>query len=119
VTAPKITGHRWGELVVGATRFRDAKLAPDGAVEWDWRASDTHHVPGIQIADVEYLLERGSQLVILSRGFELVLQVPPETIAWMEPRVRFEILESGLAIARYNELAEAGEPVGALIHSTC
>jgi hypothetical protein len=118
--SPLITASRWGQIEVDKESFRDAKLSPDGAQEWDWRATDTHHVPGIQIADVAELVHLGSTLVILSRGFELVLQVPQATLDWLAERnIAYEVLESGLAIARYNELANLNENVGALIHSTC
>jgi hypothetical protein len=117
--SPLVTGSRWGQIEVAKESFRDAKLSPDGASEWDWRATNTHHVPGIQIADVAELVRLGATIV-LSRGFELVLQVPPATIDWLAERnIACEVLESGLAIARYNELANAKESVGALIHSTC
>ncbi len=118
--SPLVTNSRWGAIEVGTETFRDAKLSPDGAAEWDWRATNTHHVPGIQIADVAELVHLGSTIVILSRGFELVLQVPQATLDWLAERnITCEVLESGLAIARYNELANENENVGALIHSTC
>lgn len=69
-TSPEITHRSWGRIEVddGEQRFKDAKLYPGGAREWDWRETGTSHAPGIQIADVEELLEHGSKTVILSRG---------------------------------------------------
>lgn len=118
--SPLVTHLEWGRIdVEGGHQFRDAKLFPDGARQWDWRETGTRHVPGVQIADVEELLERGSSAIVLSRGMDLVLQVPADTIRWLEQRgVRVEVLESRQAVARYNELRER-EAVGALIHTTC
>lgn len=71
------------------------------------------------IADVEELLEHGARVVVLSQGVHRRLQIPAETVAWLEARgVSVEVLQTELAVARYNELA-ASEAVGALIHSTC
>ena len=121
---PRIVQIEWGRIEValpdGAARtFKDVRLYPDSAREWDWGETGMRHVPGIQIADVEELLAKGCRTVILSRGMQLVLQVPPATVEWLEKQgVRVEVLESSLAAARYNELREQ-QLVGALIHSTC
>ena len=118
--SPLVTHLEWGRIDVGPDRtFRDAKLFPDGARGWDWKETGTRHVPGIQVADVEELALRGSRTIILSRGMDLVLQVPAATVEWLERQgIRVEVLESRQAVARYNELC-ASEAVGALIHSTC
>ena len=51
------------------------------------------------------------------------MAIPPDewvaTVEWLEKQgIRVEVLESRLAVARYNELCGV-EAVGALIHSTC
>lgn len=119
--SPKITASGWGRIEVdgGLGPFKDAKLYPGGAREWDWRETGTRHSPGVQPADVEELLERGATTVVLSLGVWKRLGVCEETKTYLERRgVRFEMLPTDRAIERYNELAEA-EPVGALVHSTC
>lgn len=119
--SPTIRGLDWGQVTVeehGA--FRDAKCWPGGARGWDWDETGTSHSPGIQVADVEELVDQGAQRVILSRGQNRRLQVQDETLAWLEEQgVEAEVLESNAAVDRYNELAAKGEAVGALIHSTC
>src|SRR5262249_37684112 len=73
--SPRITHISWGRMEIeGLGRGRDFKLYPGGGREWDWTETDTHHVPGIQPADVEELLEHGSKVIVLTRGMELVLQ---------------------------------------------
>lgn len=118
---PRVTRIEWGRLELDGGRvFKDAKLWPGGAREWDWRETGTRHVPGIQLADVQELLERGCDVVILSRGQELVLRTKPEVLeALRSAGVEVLQLESRDAVARYNELVAAGRRVGALIHSTC
>lgn len=119
--SPQITDISWGTTkVAGQTgTFKDVKLYPGGAREWDWRETGTDHVPGIQPADVEELLEHGARTVILSKGFNERLQVKPETLQMLEEKgVAVQALQTEQAVQRYNELA-GNEPVGALIHSTC
>ncbi len=119
--SPEITELTWGSVTLeDHGMLRDAKCWPGGARGWDWKETGTHHDPGIQVADVEELVEKGAEHVILSKGQQERLQVHPDTLAWLEERgVEAEVLETNAAVERYNALARDGEPVGALIHSTC
>ena len=118
--SPRITHISWGRMEIeGIGQGRDFKLYPGGGREWNWRETNTHHVPGIQIADVEELLNNGAQIIVLSRGMDLVLQTAPETIAFLEEQgVPFHIEETKAAVELYNSLAEHNA-VGGLFHSTC
>jgi hypothetical protein len=120
IRSPLITHFSWGRLKVeGGRRFKDAKLFPGGSREWDWSETGTDHVPGIQPADVEELLERGAKMVVLSKGIYERLQVCPETLAMLKQRgVGFHTLQTEQAVHLYNKLREK-EPVGGLFHSTC
>ncbi len=119
--SPKITHLSWGRLEVEGEDgpFKDAKLFPRGAREWDWNETGTEHQPGIQPADVEELLEHGATVVVLGKGFYERLQVRRETLQQLEERnVTAHVGQTEEAVRLYNELSES-ERVGALIHSTC
>lgn len=119
--SPKISSISWGTVrVEGSKRdFKDVKLYPGGAREWDWKETGTSHQPGVQPADVEELLEHGAQHIVLSKGMHQRLQVRSETLDRLKNAgVEFDVMETNEAVKRYNELA-ANVPVGALIHSTC
>jgi hypothetical protein len=118
--SPIVTDFRWGRIQLGTDlEFKDVKLWPGAARAWDWDETGTRHQPGVQVADVEELVESGAEIIVLSRGVDLRLHVMTETLAWLEARgIAVEVLQSEAAVARYNELA-ATRRVGALIHSTC
>ena len=117
--SPRITHISWGRLEVDGKSFKDAKLYPGGAREWNWRETGTHHVPGIQPADVAELLDHGAEIVVLSKGVWERLQVCPETLTLLEGKgVAVEVLETESAVSRYNVLRETAR-VGGLFHSTC
>ncbi|HJQ28070.1 MAG TPA: Mth938-like domain-containing protein [Rubrobacter sp.] len=117
--SPRITHLSWGRLETEGGVFKDARLYPGGAEEWDWNETGTSHEPGIQPADVERLLERGANVVILSRGFHERLGVTPETMRMLERKgVSTHVAQTEEAARLYEELRET-EKVGALIHSTC
>ena len=120
--SPLVTHLSWGRLEVEGWdgRFKDAKLFPGGAREWDWSETGTSHEPGVQLADVEELLDRGATLVVLSRGFHERLQVRRETLQKLEERkVPVYVERTGEAVRLYNELSKEHDKVGALVHSTC
>ena len=89
------------------------------AREWDWRETGTRHVPGIQPADVQELIERGAQAVVLSKGIWERLNVCPETLDILAKNgIKVEVLQTEAAVERFNVLRES-MPVGGLFHSTC
>lgn len=119
---PVITDAEWGQIIVSYRgnkySYRDVIIWPNGSVEWDWRNTDTHHHPGIKIADVKKLVNNGVRHVILSTGFENILEVDPNTIAWLHKnKINYSILNSADAIITYNTLKN--DSVGILLHSTC
>jgi len=118
--SPRITHVSWGRLEVeGGGPFKDAKLYPGGGRAWDWRETGTRHVPGIQPADVAELIDRGAEVVVLSRGMLEALQVCPETLALLEQKgIPAHVLPTADAVRLYNELSERHRVAG-LFHSTC
>ena len=119
--SPRIIDVSWGRLEVDgeAEPYKDAKLFPGGSCQWNWRETGTAHRPGIQIADVQELLEHGSKVVVLSRGMAECLHVPRETLDFLEQRqIAVYVLPTTEAAALYNKLAQT-EPVGGLFHTTC
>ncbi|MCD4698305.1 MAG: Mth938-like domain-containing protein [Bacteroidales bacterium] len=119
--SPKIQKFSWGCIEVeGQPRdFKDAKLYPDGAEEWDWRKFGTQHVPGIHPDEVDDLTDKGSEVIVLSQGFYGRLLVPDKTISKLKKKnIEVFIRNTEEAIKVYNQLRET-KKVGALIHSTC
>ncbi|MFN2556475.1 MAG: Mth938-like domain-containing protein [Nitriliruptorales bacterium] len=118
--SPRITGLSWGSVETQAGSFRDAKLWPGGGRGWDWNETGTDHTPGVQPADVQELLNHGAEVIVVGQGQQGRLQVMDATLSEIEERgASAEVLETQSAVERYNELAEQGAAVGALIHSTC
>mmetsp|Transcript_42979 Transcript_42979/g.130837 ORF Transcript_42979/g.130837 Transcript_42979/m.130837 type:complete len:125 (-) Transcript_42979:1395-1769(-) len=119
--SPKVMDLKWGRVVVeNSGSFKDVKLYPGGAREWDWGESGTPHQPGIAPSAVDELLEAGATTILLSRGMNERLRVRPDTLKKLEEKgTEVEVLQTRFAVQRYNELVEDGVPVGALIHSTC
>jgi hypothetical protein len=119
--SPRIKDVSWGRLEVEgkAERYKDAKLFPGGSREWNWRETGTAHQPGIQVTDVQELLDHGAKVVVLSRGMAECLHIPSETLDFLKERqIPVHILPTQHAVSLYNKLAQT-EPVGGLFHTTC
>jgi hypothetical protein len=119
--SPRIKHLSWGRLEVeGETEpYKDAKLFPGGSHEWNWRETGTSHRPGIQIADVQKLLDHGAKVVVLSRGMAQCLEVPSVTLEFLKQRqIAVHVLPTTEAADLYNKLAQT-EAVGGLFHTTC
>lgn len=119
--SPRISHVSWGRLEVEGEidRYKDAKLFPGGSCEWNWRETGTSHRPGIQIADLQELLDHGAKVVVLSRGMAECLHVPGETLDFLKKRqIPVHVLPTQHAVALYNKLTET-ELVGGSFHTTC
>ena len=80
-------------------QFKDCKIWPGDAKAWDWRITGTHHRPGIQPADIAEILDQDIEVMILSRGMQLMLHTCPETEAMLQSRgVVYHIEETGQAV---------------------
>lgn len=120
--SPKVEFFKWGVVRVEGypDEFKDVKIYPGGAREWDWSETGTRHEPGIQPADVTELLDHGAQVIVLTKGVHERLHTCPETLDLLNQRgIPVHVLQTERAIEKYNSLVTEGASVGILIHSTC
>lgn len=119
--SPEILAAAWGRISVAGFSevFKDVKLYPGGAREWDWTETGTQHVPGIQASDLKELVDAGADVVVLSTGYLKRLRITPEALAYLEEHgVRHLVAQTEAAIEEYNHVRRT-DMAGALIHSTC
>ncbi len=127
-SSPVIAKIVWGEITVSqdgsSTLYKDAKLSPNGAKDWNWSAHNpaTQHRPGIQISDIEEFISGPNEVdvIILTRGVDLVLQIPQSTIDYIKSKgkVCYDGQTNDM-VALYNKLVAEGKIVGGVFHSTC
>ncbi|GAA2499776.1 hypothetical protein Ahu01nite_035680 [Winogradskya humida] len=118
--SPRVAEVEWGRIVVaGVGEFKDVIVYPGGGRAWDWRETGMRHRPGVRPVDVVELLERGADVIVLSRGMDLVLQVDQTVLDFLAGKgIEVQVAETREAVRIYNELSEH-RAVGALFHSTC
>lgn len=114
----------WGRMTVEVNgillEFKDCKVWPGGAKEWNWNVTGTRHQPGTQPADIEEILEQGVEVMILSRGMALRLHTCPATEQLLRSKgIEYRIEETRRAVELFNQLSLQGKRVGGIFHSTC
>lgn len=118
--SPAIESFKWGSVTTAeGNSYKDVMLYPGGSREWDWNRTGTSHVPGILPEDVQFLLDRDAEVIILSKGVNERLRTSDKTFNLLkEKNIPYYQLQTEKAIERYNKLCKE-KAVGALIHSTC
>ena len=123
-TAPVIEKQSWGKITIAlnskTTDYTgDVRLFPTHHEQWDWTKTNTHHSPGVQIADIAAIVD-AADIIIITRGMHLVLQVPQATIDYAKNKGKIVHVGQTEAMARlYNQLVKEGKSVGGLFHTTC
>ncbi|KAG2457245.1 AAMDC protein, partial [Polypterus senegalus] len=139
MSSPEISSLSWGHMKVKgcATAYKDCKVWPGGSRAWDWRETGTdvseqiklsqyayyfsfQHHPGVQPADLDEVLRKGVEILIIGRGMSEALQVPVNTLDYVKKQgVNVKVFQTEKAVKEYNDLACQGHKVGGVFHSTC
>uniref|UniRef100_A0A3P9PW58 Mth938 domain-containing protein n=1 Tax=Poecilia reticulata TaxID=8081 RepID=A0A3P9PW58_POERE len=124
MTSPEIATLSWGLMKVKgcSSSYKDCKVWPGGSRAWDWRetGTDSQHYPGVQPADLEEVMKKGIELLVIGRGMSEALQVPSSTLNFVKQQgIEVRVLPTQKAVAEYNKLAVQGAKVGGVFHSTC
>ena len=121
--SPLITSISWGRIILPSldpAELKDAKLWPGGGRAWDWNETGTRHNPGIQMSDIEELLEHGAEVIVLSKGMDERLRVSENIVDEIKKRgVQVYVAETREAVRIYGGELKRGRKLGALVHSTC
>jgi hypothetical protein len=118
--SPKIISLVWGKIEVeGYPAGKDFVLYPGGAECWNWNDTGTTHAGGIQPQDIDKLLAKSANKIVLTTGMTGRLRVSDATLERLKNAgVEFMILNTDEAVEVYNRLAQEWQ-VGGLFHSTC
>ncbi|CAB1348849.1 unnamed protein product [Coregonus sp. 'balchen'] len=111
MSSPEIASLSWGHMKVKgcSSAYKDCKVWPGGSRAWDWRETGTDHHPGVQPADLEEVLQKGVEILVIGRGMSEALQ----------RGVELRVLQTEKAVTEYNNLVGQGAKVGGVFHSTC
>ena len=114
--APEVESYRFGHMVVDGEEYtNDLILLPDRVIANWWRDQGHRLSP----SDLQDVFNAQPQVLVVGTGANGVMTVPQETRqAIREAGIELEIVNTGEAWKRYNELQGAREAAGAF-HLTC
>ena len=117
----KVNEFRFGSIVVDNTKYsRDVLIFADGKVELRKGGIWMFGSHNIRPKEVELLLEREPEVVIVGTGTNNKARLSSGTESWTrQKRPELIVLPSHEAVAKLNELAAQGKRVAAIIHITC
>jgi len=120
----KIKKWKWGEIEFeDGTVVKDAKVDGNGVSVWDWSEHGTRHGSGVTLEEIKALEETGCEYIVIGKGFDLMLSVSLEAMAYIGSGAEGVPIVYALgtehAVKEYNKLLSEYKRVGALIHSTC
>uniref|UniRef100_A0A3P8ZAJ2 Mth938 domain-containing protein n=1 Tax=Esox lucius TaxID=8010 RepID=A0A3P8ZAJ2_ESOLU len=121
MSSPEIVSLSWGHMKVKgcSSAYKDCKVWPGGSRGWDWRETGTEHRPQMP-ADLEEVLQKGVETLVIGRGMSEAMQVPSSTVDYVKKRgVELRVLQTEKAVKEYNNLVGQGAKVGGVFHSTC
>ena len=100
--------------------FKDCKIWPEGAVNWDWNLTGTTHDTGILPGDIKDILDHDVEVMVLSQGFDLKMKVSPSTEELLKSLgIEYHIHDTKKAVDLFNSLVHQGKRAGGIFHSTC
>ena len=120
-----VVAHDGKKVELGKSGRADLIAFPGGFRSWDWNDRNicpcADHRPGISKKAVDYLVDQGCEIVVLSKGFQDVLQTSPDVIDHLKKERKVQVVHENSATCAetYNKLAKSGKKVGLLLHSTC
>lgn len=112
----------WGVINTNDDKiYKDVRIFTDKTEKWDWGTTGTRHDPGIQIADVEDMLNSDVSYCVLSCGMQGVLKIKQETLDFLtQKNIKIYKDLTPEAIKIFNELStKFPNKVIGLFHSTC
>jgi len=115
--APRIDAYEFGRIRVDGREYRaDVIVLPERVVADWWRLEGHSLAP----EDLKEVVEAKAKVLVVGTGAYGAVAVPDATVTYLESYgVKVEAYDTAKAVARYNELAAAGERVAAGLHLTC
>jgi hypothetical protein len=119
-SSPEITRSSWGLIEIdGSQIYKDVMIYPGGCRAWNWKETGTSHETGISWSDVEVILSKGAEAIVLSKGMLNRLRISENLINELKTRgIEVYVRTTTTAIKKYNKLRKE-KKVGGLFHSTC
>jgi hypothetical protein len=112
-----IDSYEFGRIVIDGIAYTSDCLILGEAVQADWWRQQGHM---LLPEDIQPVVEHRPAVLVIGCGTAGRMKVHPATQEMLRQHgIQAEILDTGKAVERFNELAHDGVNVAAALHLTC
>jgi hypothetical protein len=112
----RISHYSFGSITIDGKAYRSDVIIFPGRVQGSWWRKEGHY---LRPEDLEEVIEAKPELVVIGTGASGVMEVPADTIKWLEGKgMKVKVARTGEAVEIYNSLKDNTSAVAAL-HLTC
>ena len=113
----QVSHYEFGNIDInGHSYHADVIITPDKVIDTWWRKQGHN----LQIDDLDEILKKEPEILIIGTGFYGRMQVPAETLKFLEQRgIQARIAKTSEAVTDFNELQKKYAKIVAALHLTC
>ena len=114
----RIDEYHFGKMVVAGNPYEFDLMICGQELYQQWRRNEGH---SLCLEDLEWMLERRPEILIIGKGNEGCMAVPVEVVEELRKRgIDVRVAKTREAAELYNELAQKDpRKIGATFHLTC
>jgi hypothetical protein len=111
-----IDSYNFGEITIDGKVYTSDVIIYKVRVDDSWRRMEGHK---LSIADLEDILQKNPDILIIGTGEAGVMKVPPDVISALEAKgIKVIVMKTGDACKEYNKISTSAN-VAAALHLTC
>lgn len=112
----KIEDYSFGKMLIGGKTYTSDLIIYPDCIDDNWWRSEGHL---LQMPDLEDIIARGPEIVVVGTGYMGVMRVPEEIgRQLLERNILLYVARSGKAVEIYNNIS-GDKKVIAAFHLTC
>lgn len=113
----QISDYSFGKITVNGKSYQSDVIITTNEVKADWRRKQGHN---LAITDLNEILKASPEILIIGSGYFGRMQVPEATRTFLKEKgIQTEILPTGDAVAKFNQLQQTCARLVAALHLTC
>lgn len=118
---PKVESFKFGSIVIDGKKYgRDVFIMPDGTIIQRKGGFWKFGSHAIKKGEIDELVRAGPEVIVVGAGTSSKAKLAADAeLSAKEANIELIILPSSTAVERFNQLADEGKQVSALIHITC
>ena len=112
-----IDSYQFGKIVIDGVEYSSDCIILGNSVKPNWWRKQGHL---LSVEDLQPVIKAKPSVLIVGCGSSGLMEVPEQTRQVLQEHgIELVALDTHKAVARFNELSQAGENVAAALHLTC